>query len=175
MDFEKLAETNKQIIEQIGDCALSLVNTVEALEEHDCMCIGLSVKRPEAAIADSSRLIITDIIPTYITANSFLESAQFKILNSHGDGSDAHGGFDMKNNDSSLASGIGRENITGVFPLYLFKEHWSIAKRKIQPILGLMCTLDIMGYTSEQFFTIPFTILMKANVKLLANPKSEVY
>ena len=48
------------------------MNTIEALEEQDCMCIGLSVKRPEAAIADSSRLIINDIYPTYITAESFL-------------------------------------------------------------------------------------------------------
>jgi hypothetical protein len=45
--------------------------------------------------------------------------------------------------------GIGRENITGLFPLYLFKEHWIIAKRKIQPLFGFMCTLDIMGYSKE--------------------------
>ena len=100
------------------------MNTIEALEEQDCMCIGLSVKRPEAAIADSSRLIINDIYPTYITAESFLQSAQFKIQNSLGDGSLAHGGFDIKHKDASLALGIGRENITGVLPLFLFKEHW---------------------------------------------------
>tara|TARA_B110000285_G_scaffold141354_1_gene158144 strand:+ start:1789 stop:2136 length:348 start_codon:yes stop_codon:yes gene_type:complete len=70
------------------------MNTVEALEEQDCMCIGLSVTRPEAAIADSSRLIIRDIFPTYISADSFLESAQFKISNSAGAGAAAHGGFD---------------------------------------------------------------------------------
>lgn len=58
--------------------------------------------------------------------------------------------------------GIGRENITGVLPLYLFKEHWFIAKRKIQPLFGFMCTLDIMGYSKEQFDTIPFLVLMKA-------------
>jgi len=61
-----------------------------------------------------------------------------------------------------------------VLPLYLFQEHWNVAKRKIQPILGLMCTLDIMGYTSEQFFTVPFTVLMKAASKLQENPTSEV-
>jgi hypothetical protein len=73
-----------------------------------------------------------------------------------------------------LALGLGRENITGVLPLYLFNEHWRIASKKIQPILGLMCTLDIMGYTSEQFFTIPFTVLMKAAAKLEENPESEI-
>jgi hypothetical protein len=72
MDFKKLGETHKNIIEEIGKCPLSVMNTIEALEEQDCMCIGLSVTRSEAAIADSSRLIIKDIFPTYITADSFL-------------------------------------------------------------------------------------------------------
>ena len=174
MDFEKLAETHKSVIEEIGNCPLSVMNTVEALEEQDCMCIGLSVTRPEAAIADSSRLVIKDIFPTYISAESFLQSAQFKISNSAGDGAAAHGGFDAKQKEGQLAMGLGRENITGVLPLYLFQEHWNVAKRKIQPILGLMCTLDIMGYTSEQFFTVPFTVLMKAASKLQENPTSEV-
>ena len=61
--------------------------------------------------------------------------------------------------------GISREDISGVMPLYLFKEHWNIAKRKIQPVFGFMTTLDIMGYAKEQSETIPFLILEKAYVK----------
>lgn len=45
--------------------------------------------------------------------------------------------------------GLGNERINAVIPLYLFKEHWAIAKRKIQPIYGFVCTLDVMGYSSE--------------------------
>jgi hypothetical protein len=45
--------------------------------------------------------------------------------------------------------GVGRENITAVLPLYLFKEHWLIAKRKSAPVFGFICTLDIMGYASS--------------------------
>jgi hypothetical protein len=51
------------------------------------MCIALNVVRPEAAIADASRLIIKDIYPTYMTSESFLESAKFKITGAGGDGS----------------------------------------------------------------------------------------
>ena len=58
---------------------MSCMDTIESLKEADCMCIGLSVVRPQAAIADPSRLIIKDIIPTYMTADSFLQSAQFNI------------------------------------------------------------------------------------------------
>jgi len=75
MDFKKLEEQHKEIIDSIGNCPLSVVNTIEALEEQDCMCIGLDVVRPEAAIADASRLVIKDVFPTYMTAESFLQSA----------------------------------------------------------------------------------------------------
>ena len=37
-----------------------------------------------------------------------------------------------------------------------------------------MCTLDIMGYTSEQFYTIPFTVYLKAIAKHAANPDAEI-
>lgn len=72
MDFKKLEEQHKELIDSVGNCPLSVVNTIEALEEQDCMCIGLDVVRPEAAIADASRLVIKDIFPTYMTAESFL-------------------------------------------------------------------------------------------------------
>lgn len=54
------------------------------------MCLGLDVGRSEAAIADPTRLLIKDIIPTFMTADSFLDSATFKINKD----AMAHGGFD---------------------------------------------------------------------------------
>ena len=66
--------------------------------------------------------------------------------------------------------GLGRENITAVLPLYLFKEHWEIARRRAPPLYGLMCTLDIMGYASNQQFTIPFKVLIKAIEQANQNP-----
>lgn len=86
MDFDKIKEQNKDLVDGIGYCPLSQSDTVEAMQDQDCMCLALSVKRPEAAIADASRLIIKDIIPTYMTAESFLQSAQFSIKSSGGDG-----------------------------------------------------------------------------------------
>ena len=75
MDFKALGEQHKEVIDSIGNCPLSVANTIEALEEQDCMCIALDVVRPEAAIADASRLVIRDIFPTFMTAESFLQSA----------------------------------------------------------------------------------------------------
>jgi len=126
----------------------------------------MEVQRPEAAIADPSRLIIKDIFPTYISADSFLESAKFKIEHAGGGDDQAHGGFakggQTKVPDAQLALGLGRESITGIMPLYLFEEHWAIAKRKVQPVFGFMCALDVMGYSLEQLFTVPFLALLRA-------------
>jgi hypothetical protein len=63
---------------------------------------------------------------------------------------------------SELALGLGRESVSGVMPLFLFKEHWEVAKCKLQPLFGFMCTLDPMGYAMNQLFTIPFLVLNKA-------------
>jgi len=45
--------------------------------------------------------------------------------------------------------------------LYLFKEHWEIARRKAPPVYGFICTLDVMGYASSQYFTVPYLVLLK--------------
>ena len=73
----------------------------------------------------------------------------------------AHGGFGAKA-EGHLATGLAREKITGVLPLYLFKEHWEIARRKAGPIFGFMCTLDVMGYSLTQLQVVPFLVLQKA-------------
>jgi hypothetical protein len=57
------------------------------------MSIGLSVRRPEAAIADPSRLIIEDIYPTYVSSEGFLDAAKFKLENG---GPDSIGGFKVQ-------------------------------------------------------------------------------
>jgi hypothetical protein len=96
------------------------------------MCISLSVARPESAIADPTKLIVKDVFPTYITADSFLQSAQFNIGQK---GDQAHGGFIGQGRPgqggAQLAMGVAREDITAVMPLFLFSSHWNIAKRKI--------------------------------------------
>lgn len=157
LDIDKIREENAALLAEIGDCVFSCMSAADALEEADCMCIALNVHRPEAAIADASRLVIKEIIPSFITAESFLQSAKFHLQQD----SQAHGGFE-KGAQGELGVGQGRESITGVLPLFLFKEHWAVAKRRLQPVFGFMCCLDIMGYAYEQLVTIPFLVLQKA-------------
>jgi len=49
-----------------------------------------------------------------------------------------------------------------LLPLFLFQEHWELAKRKVQSLFGFMCTLEPLGYASNQFFVIPYLVLAKA-------------
>jgi hypothetical protein len=173
-EMDKIKKEHAELADIIGSCPLSCNDMFEALESGDCMCIGLDIARSEACIADPTRLVIKDIIPTFITADSFLDSAVFSLRKN----ADAHGGFtgaassseQKKQGEAQLALGMGREAITGVMPLFLFKEHWEIARRKAPPIYGFMCTLDIMGYASNQYFTVPFLVLLKAIEKVKEEP-----
>ena len=95
------------------------MDTLECLKEKDCMCIGLEISRSEATISDPSKLVIHDVHPTFISLDSFLESSIFNLKCNQ----DASGGFDY-DKQGELAIGSGRESISGVLPLFLFKEHW---------------------------------------------------
>ena len=37
-----------------------------------------------------------------------------------------------------------------------------MARRKMGPVLGFVCTLDVMGFQMEQMFTVPFLALIRA-------------
>lgn len=75
LDFDKLSEEHKDIIAEIGQCPLTVCDTIEAMREGDTMAIGLKISRPEGTIADPSLLNVEDIYPTYMSLDGFLESA----------------------------------------------------------------------------------------------------
>jgi hypothetical protein len=102
-----------------------------------------------------------------MSCSAYLDSAAFNLERE----SNANGGFGKSSQE--LAQGIGREKVTGILPLYLFDEHWEISKRTIPSIFGFMCTLDIMGYASDQFFIIPYTVLCACYEKYFQN-KSDI-
>jgi len=140
----------------LGNCPMSVSDVFETMEVGSAFCISLEVERNEGCIADPSLLKIVKIVPTFMSSEAFLDSATFNIKQDPNTQ-----GFNQRN-QGGLAMGVGRETITAVLPLYLFKEHWAIARRRSPPLLGLMCTLDIMGFQPSQQFAIPFKVLQKA-------------
>ena len=61
------------------------------MEASDCLCLCLDVGRSPAAIADPTKLVIKDIVPTFMSSNSFLDAAIYKL----GKNETAHGGFSV--------------------------------------------------------------------------------
>lgn len=104
------------------------------------MCICLQITRSEATIQDPTKLSINKVVPVFMSLDMFLESATFMLQQNQ----DASGAFDY-NKQGQLALAF-HEPITGVFPVFLFKEHWKIANLKLQSLLGFLCTLDPLGY-----------------------------
>lgn len=90
LDVQKLREEHKEVIDSIGTCPLSQSDTIEAMQGGDCMCLCLQISRSEATIQDPSKLIIHDIVHTYMTCDSFLESSIFNLRKNE----EASGGFD---------------------------------------------------------------------------------
>lgn len=133
LDLTKLREIHKEKSEDIGCCFMTTNDVFESLESCDCLCLCLDVRRSEACIADPTKLIVKQIIPNFISADAFIDATKFALAGNK----EAHGGFDTKS-EANILVGVGRENITGALPLYLFKEHFNVAKKKIQQILGLM-------------------------------------
>lgn len=159
---------HKAIIDLIGCCPMSTCNTIELLMQGDCMCLCLQISRSEAVINDPTKLVIQGIVPNFMSLDSFLESSIFNLKANQ----DAAGGFDYKN-QGSLALGIGRELVSGVLPLFLFKEHKDVVRLKMQPLYGFMCTLDPMGFAPSQAFTIPFLVLLKA-IEMVSDNANEI-
>ena len=126
-----------------GTCIISCNNYIDALENCDCLCLTLDIERPEAAIMDPSRVIIKNINPSFITAETFLDAVKFSLENAQ-DPVDCHGGFNLHTAEScKLFSGQSRENITGAMPIFINDAHWSVAKEKMKPIMGFMATLNV--------------------------------
>ncbi|KAF9969176.1 hypothetical protein BGZ73_008595 [Actinomortierella ambigua] len=167
-DFKAMDEAETEERKRELACAFSTQTYIEALEDHDCICLTFDVGRSPAAIADPSQLTIKSIGPTYITGSMYTEALQYS-LGTTSSPEEVHGGFDRAN-EANVMGGLARENITAVMPLYINANHWKVAKLRMKPILGYVVTLDPTGYAYSQTTTVPFLLLIKA---LEAKPFSD--
>lgn len=142
VDSDELEKKYEDHIHKFGTCMLTCYNFIEAMADEDCLCMTFDLNRPEIAIADCTRINIKKIYPTIISAKSFMDCAKYSVkLNAK-----ASGGFD-EDSKGSIIKGVSNEDITGVLPLFICKEHWDIATLLMKPILGWVITLDPVGYS----------------------------
>lgn len=162
----ELRNKYSDMINKIGTCIITTYDVIDLIKDGDCMCLSLTVTRPQTAIVDPTKLRIIDIKPTMISASAYYDAYE-SAKNNINDETKLHGGFN--NILGIVMKGMANEEINAVIPLYLFEEHWEISKKWMKMILGLITTLDPLGYSYEQMITIPFMILSKALHKLNQN------
>lgn len=146
-------------VEEYGQCIFTFMDYKQALMNGDCMCLGIEIQRPEAAIADPSRIIVKRISTTLITAESFLNAVQYGLRpDSETNATEIHGGFEI-GESGCVIIGQSREIINGGLPLFINESHWQVARLRQKPLYGWMATLDVLGFSTEQVITIPFLVL----------------
>ena len=153
---EELTARYKKEVDEVGTCIMTCYNFVEALKSGDCLCLTFAATRPEAAIADPTRLHIEQIYPTVISANSFLTCAKHAITIDH----QASGGFEQKRTyEAEIFKGVSGEHVTGAMPLFICDEHWKSSRLLMKPLVGYNVTLDPTGYSYVQKKVVPLLLL----------------
>jgi len=108
------------------------------------MCIKLLIQRDKAAIADPSRIEIKQVFCSLISSEQF--EYNFMYHNMIYDLNNRRDWWKYRNERFHEDN---EHWYNGVLPLYLFDEHWEVAKRKIMPIFGIMATSNPLGFTDE--------------------------
>lgn len=60
-----------------------------------------------------------------------------------------------------------------MIPLFINNLHWKTAKLLLQPLFGYIFTLNINGFTTEQFYTLYFLVYERVIIDMLKNENSE--
>ena len=156
--------------EELGQCMISYKNWIECVEVGDCLCLTFNIERPESGIHDPSLLKIHEINTTLLSAENFIDSALFSTKA----GQIIQGaGFEKGRPANTLVNGLPQEVITGILPMYICEEHWSIAKERMKPLLGWTVTLDVLGYGIDQLLILPFLLLAKSYMLKVTNKDSQ--
>ena len=176
-------------------CFMSTCNWVELLKDKDALGVSICISRSQSAIAEPTRINVYKVNTSYISIQSLLNCVQYGLdilVSSGGYNNDnnsdddntgkitgpaaIHGGFDRKNRDANVlvntTGGVYRESITGVFPLYIHKDHFKIAKILSKPLFGWMTTLDIAGYEYAQTKAIPFVVIAHMVREMIVSPET---
>lgn len=156
---KELRDKYDDALKEVEPCQFTLDDAIECLEGGDALCIPLKISRPEAAIADPSRVVIESIGSGFVSAYSFKEQYEASISKTTSQ-EDVHGGFSKKS--GAVVKGKDGQDINAVVPLCLGPEFWEAAKIWNKMNCALATTLDPLGYTFDQVVTLPFLVLARA-------------
>ncbi|KAJ3090275.1 hypothetical protein HK102_004257 [Quaeritorhiza haematococci] len=160
-------------------CISTWLDFIEILRDNDCMCITLDVRRPsDATIVDPAQITVTRVGPSFMSADAFMDTLKIALRQNRGNSLAVSGGFGLNTTTSTglppaVVFGLGREAITGIFPVFFTPLHWKSAKHRLPEILGWMCTLNGLGYDRAQKEIVPFKVLSAAVTQFSESSGSE--
>jgi hypothetical protein len=128
-------------------CHYTLRSCAEALQDGDCFCIGINGSGTDVAIMNPYRYEVLAVTPTLLTYGGFIDAAYYEIKKNP----EIIRKFDKGMTDQ-LAKGIAREDISGVVPLYLNKDHWNIARHYMDRACAQLICKNPMASTLHHKF-----------------------
>lgn len=168
MNFSKMKDQFTQ--EQLDEyrCFLTTCHILELLAEGDAIGIVCNTATCQNAIADSTQIRVHEIFGgSMMSAISFIDSAEFTAV---GQGFDQDTVYDARVRGQGVVQGTAREDISGWFPIYVCREHWTIARMLWKQIAGFMVTRELAGYKFSQIPAICAHMLIKSITDALNDP-----
>lgn len=148
----------EQKSENIDDSCMFTTEPInELISNGDCLCIGFNVTRNETCIADPSNIVVNEIYPVFLGADIFEELVKNMINKGNKEQLENYSSFGIESS-AKIGESMPNARINAALPLYYFNEHWKVSKIYMKRIMGLITTLDPLGYTYRQTLTIPFKV-----------------
>jgi hypothetical protein len=104
-------------------CVFTQMSVEEALREGDCLGIAVRGAGNENVIMNPYLFKVESVGPTFLTTGGFTNAAYYQVKQNPS--------LIKKFSSSSadvLMTGVAREDITGIIPLFLNETHWKVAK-----------------------------------------------
>lgn len=131
---------------------LTMTNWVEELEINSMMGLMLRVYSPNISKVgyNMDAIQIIDITTTMMPLSNILGASDFYYTKYHK--------IDDGLNENPMITGRAVGNGNCVFPLYICKEHWSLSKTYLKPMLGIIMAQNPAMY-DRQYMHFPFMLL----------------
>ncbi len=155
-------------------CYLTQSTYKDLLKNQDCLGVCFRMKRGgEVVIVDPNFIQINEIgYSSFVSLNSMFMALKYCLDRNQGEQEvlNLHGGF-MKNFQSHFLDGTHRAEYNAMIPLYINEFHWRIARLLLEPLFGYLVTLNINGYSSDQYYTLYFLVLEKIILDMIYDSK----
>jgi hypothetical protein len=134
-------------------CAVSRQSIAELLVEGDCLCISVRGRGKDVVIGNPWLFHVEAVTPTFISFCSFAEAAYYTLKHNRAAIREFSLGAD------ALTKGIAGEEVSGVIPLFISKQHWRMARLYLDRAAAmLICKDPLLGTFQHKLAAVFLTL-----------------